>query len=395
MSETDKALSCRHASELLVLAKPQIIETWQKRCRDEVPAAKHVPRLSLVNSLPGFLDQMAKTLSTPESAAQADANAEVACEHGEERAKLGNYTLDEVIREYQLLREVIVRRLEEERPLATVTQEILHAFIDRGIRKAAARYSELGRKELSLSNTQLRGAMSNLVKTNLELEQFAYIASHDLQEPLRQISTYLELLSKRHGEKLDQEARGFIQIGIDSARRMKALVEDLLTFSRTGREDLNYEPTDCSLLVDKTIADLQPLLQASHAKISHDSLPTINASGALISQVFQNLITNAVKFRGAEEPTVHISSREKETEWEFSVKDNGIGIGKKYADRVFLIYQRLHGPEQYPGTGIGLAICKKIIDRYEGRIWVESEAGKGSSFFFTIPKRALQVGRHP
>lgn len=169
---------------------------------------------------------------------------------------------------------------------------------------------------------------------------------------------------------------------------MKALVEDLLEFSSTGREDLKYEPTDCSLLVDKTIASLKPLLEETRAEITHSGLPSINSSEILIGQVFQNLINNAVKFRGEKAPRVHISAEEKKTEWEFSVKDNGIGIEKEYAERIFLIFQRLHGPEQYPGTGIGLAICKRIIERYGGRIWVESKPGEGSTFLFTIPKRA-------
>ena len=196
----------------------------------------------------------------------------------------------------------------------------------------------------------------------------------------------MDLLSKRHGEKLDEEAQGFVQIAVKSARRMKALIEDVLSFSRTGREDLKFAPTDCQLLVDKTIESLQPLLQETDTKITRDPLPTINANEVLIGQVFQNLINNAVKFRGAKAPRIHISAQERKTDWEFSIKDNGIGIEKEYADRIFLIFQRLHGPEKYPGTGIGLALCKRIIERYKGRIWVESEPGEGSCFFFKIPK---------
>ena len=392
MSETDKALSCSQSSALLSTGKSEIIEKWEKRCRQEIAAAKAVPRLALINSLPDFLEQLAITLSSPESSAQAESNAEVARLHGEERAKLGHYTLDEVIREYQVLREVVVRHLEMEQPLATSTQEILHSFIDRGIRKAAARYSQLGREELSLVNDELKRRNAELNIVNSELEQFAYIASHDLQEPLRQVSTYMELLSKRHGEKLDKEAQQFIEIGIKSARRMKSLVEDLLAFSRTAREDLKYSPTDCSLLVDKTIASLQPLLEETHAEVTRDTLPTISANEFLIGLVFQNLISNAVKFRGDKAPRIQISCEERKTEWEFSIKDNGIGIEKQYLDRIFLIFQRLHGPEKYPGTGIGLAICKRIIERYEGRIRVESKPEEGSIFFFTIPKRANGKG---
>jgi two-component system CheB/CheR fusion protein len=234
----------------------------------------------------------------------------------------------------------------------------------------------------------MRRALDNLAKVNVELEQFAYVASHDLQEPLRLASTYLELLLRRHSDKLDEEAREYIEVAMKSAKRMKNLIEDLLVFSRTGKEHLKYEPIDCSVLVDKTIASLSPRLKEAHAEVTHSELPTINSSEVLIGLVFQNLISNAVKFRGHKSPRVQISAQENKLEWQFSVRDNGIGIEAEYGERIFLIFQRLHGPDKYSGTGIGLAICKRIVERYEGRIWVESKPGEGSTFFFTIPKKA-------
>lgn len=395
MSDTDLLLSCFQASELLIKEKSEIIEKWSKRCREEVPAAKIVSRLSLINSLPNFLEHLAKTLKFPESSSEAESNAEVARLHGEERAKLGNYTLDEVIREYQLLREVIVEHLERERSITTSMKRTLHSFIDRGIRKAAARYSQMGREELTVVNNTLKSRNADLNIANRELEQFAYVASHDLQEPLRHISIYLELLSKHYTNKLNEEAQEFVRIAIASARRMKNLVEDLQVFSQTGQEELKYAPTDCQLLVSKTIASLQPLVEETHAEITRGFLPIIVANEFLIQQVFQNVIHNALKFHSDKAPRIDISCEERETEWEFSVKDNGIGLEKQYADRIFLIFQRLHSPEKYPGTGIGLAICKRIIERYRGSIWVKSEPGEGCCFFFTVPKigNSMEVQR--
>ena len=195
---------------------------------------------------------------------------------------------------------------------------------------------------------------------------------------------YLELLSKSHAGKFDKDAEEYIGIAVNGARRMKALVEDLLTFSRTGGEELKYEPIDCSTLLEGILKDLDPFIKEKQAGVTCGALPTVLGHSRLLVQVFQNLVTNAIKFHGVDPPKVHISARDQAGEWEFSVKDNGIGIEKKYSERIFLIFQRLHGSE-CPGTGIGLATCKKIVERYGGRIWMESELGKGSTFLFTIP----------
>lgn len=226
---------------------------------------------------------------------------------------------------------------------------------------------------------------SALAKANLELEQFALVASHDLQEPLRMVSSFMQLLSKKYRGKLDADADEFITLAVDGAKRMQLLVHDLLHFSQCGKGDLKYEPTDTSRVVSEIIAGLKNVIEEAHAKVTFDSLPTLPMDGILLGQVFQNLISNAVKFRNSKEPAVHISAKQKGGNWEFSVRDNGIGIEKQFSERIFLIFQRLHSKDTYAGTGIGLAMCKKIIERYGGRIWVESEVGKGSTFFFSLP----------
>lgn len=225
-----------------------------------------------------------------------------------------------------------------------------------------------------------------LKRSNQELEQFAYITSHDLQEPLRMVSGYSQLLARRYEGKLDADADEFITYLVDGANRMKSLINDLLAYSRVQRADKVFEPTDSAGVLDQAVANLQAAIEENDAKVSHDPLPTVMADYAHLVQVFQNLIGNAIKFHGTVSPQVHVSAEENKSKWTFSVRDNGIGFDTQYADRIFRIFQRLHGREDYPGTGIGLAICKKIVEDHGGRIWVESQPGEGSTFYFDLRK---------
>ena len=234
----------------------------------------------------------------------------------------------------------------------------------------------------------LRKSVLELKRSNAELEQFAYVASHDLQEPLRMVSSYMELMKRRYEGKLDSDADEFIGFAVDGANRMKTLIGDLLAFSRVGTHGKPPTPTDCETLLEHTLSDLKVSIDNSGAVITHDALPTVMADGSQLAQVFQNMIGNAIKFRGDEPPRIHIASEQKGDKWVFSVTDNGIGISPEFFDRIFVIFQRLHGREQYGGTGIGLAVCNKIVERHGGRMWVESEPGQGSTFYFTIPTKA-------
>ena len=238
----------------------------------------------------------------------------------------------------------------------------------------------------------LRQVTEELQRSNAELEQFAYVASHDLQEPLRMVTSYLQLLERRYKANLDQDASEFIAFAVDGAARMQTLIQDLLTYSRVGTRGASFEPTDCEAVLDRALNNLEVAIAESGAEISREPLPGLSADGSQLTQLLQNLIGNAIKFRGDSPPRIRVQAQQRSADWLFSVQDNGIGIDPQYAERIFQVFQRLHGIGQYPGTGIGLAICKKIVERHQGTIWVESQAGAGATFFFTIP---VNLGPRP
>jgi len=229
--------------------------------------------------------------------------------------------------------------------------------------------------------------ITELEHSNRELEQFAYVASHDLQEPLRMVSSYTELLERRYGDKLDDKAREFIGYAVDGAVRMQRLINDLLEFSRVSTRGKALQPVDVTRVLGTVRANLSVAIQDAGALVTNDDLPTVMADETQLVQLLQNLIGNAIKFRGRERPHVHVGAQATATEWVFAVRDNGIGIAPEYFERIFVIFQRLHARDEYPGTGIGLAVCRRILDRHGGRIWVESEPGRGSTFYFALPTR--------
>jgi signal transduction histidine kinase len=235
----------------------------------------------------------------------------------------------------------------------------------------------------------LRDTLDKLERSNDELQRFVYVASHDLQEPLRMVSSYVQLLERRYKSRLDSDADDFIGFAVGGVNRMHHLINDLLVYSRVNSRGKPFAATDMNAVFDDAVANLIIAIVESKAEITRDPLPVITADEVQMLQVFQNLIGNAIKFRGDKAPRIHISADRGREEWRFSVRDHGIGIEPQYFDRIFIIFQRLHGQE-YPGTGTGLAIVKRIIERHGGRIWVESEFGKFTTFHFTVPDGGRQ-----
>lgn len=247
-------------------------------------------------------------------------------------------------------------------------------------------------KELEDANTILRAnekslerQTEELMRSNAELERFAYLASHDLKEPIRTVSSYVQLLAKRYKGRLDKDADDFIHFAVDATERMDKLIRDVLSYCRAGSRDKTVQPCDMNQILARVRENLATAIAETSAILSSDPLPTIVANETEIVQLLQNLVGNAIKFHGQETPRVHIAAGQKHDHWVFMVQDEGIGISPEYQARIFQIFQRLHDGTQYSGTGIGLAICKKIVESYGGQIWVQSTLGKGASFYFTLP----------
>jgi signal transduction histidine kinase len=251
------------------------------------------------------------------------------------------------------------------------------------------------REERKRGQESLAQKVAELARSNADLEQFAYVASHDLQEPLRMVSAYTQLLADRYRGKLDDQADKYIHYAVDGAARMQSLIHDLLAFSRVGRQETAVASTDCNEVVEQALGDLRAAVLESGAVVTHGPLPRLPANGSQLQQVFQNLIGNAIKFRGPQTPVIQISAEKEGTEWIFSVADNGIGVSVEYAENIFIIFKRLHTRTEYPGNGIGLAICKRIIERHGGRIQATPRKGGGTILCFTLPAEGLPERQDP
>jgi len=252
--------------------------------------------------------------------------------------------------------------------------------VDADLLRRAIRYAmERKRAEQELAETA-----AELARSNRELEQFAYVISHDLQAPLRSVSSFARLLSKRYGGQLDEKADQFITHIVDGAKTMQGLIADLLALSRVGTQDQPADRVDCSEALDQAVENLRAAIEESGAVLNRAELPAVAANRSQLVQIFQNLVGNAIKYRAEAAPVIEVSAKLEGGEWTFSVRDNGIGMEAPYLEEIFLVFRRLHGPDEYSGSGIGLAICKKIVELHGGRIWAESAPGKGSTFCFTI-----------
>ncbi|KDN20611.1 sensor histidine kinase [Amycolatopsis rifamycinica] len=274
--------------------------------------------------------------------------------------------------------------------------ERAHAELDRRTREAEESNALLDRRtrEAEESNAMLDRRTRELERSNADLEQFAYVASHDLQEPLRKVASFCQLLQRRYQGLLDERGEQYIEYAVDGAKRMQVLINDLLAFSRVGRNPGEHVVADAGALADEAIANLEVALSLSGGKVSRGDLPEVRVEPALMTAVFQNLIGNALKFKGEAPPEVRVTAERDGDQWVFSVVDNGIGIGAEYAERVFALFQRLHTRSAYPGTGIGLALCRRIVEYHGGRIWLDTEAAD-TTFRFTLPAHDAPAERAP
>ena len=241
----------------------------------------------------------------------------------------------------------------------------------------------------------LQRTTTELARSNAELAQFAYVASHDLQEPLRTVAGFVQLLAKRYTGQLDARADEFIAFAVDGVKRMHTLIQDLLAYSRVDTRGESFQPTDCTAVLQQALASLASTIHESHARVTHDPLPTVRGAAAQLTRLLQNLIGNALKYCGERAPQVHISARPQGYVWLFAVQDNGIGFDPHHAERIFGVFQRLHTRADYPGTGIGLAICRKIVEQHGGRIWAEGRPGAGATFYFTLPMKGSEHHEQP
>ena len=303
----------------------------------------------------------------------------------------GTEALDILCRENQDVPLIVVTGyLGEEKAVDYIKQGATDCVLkDHLARLPASARRALEERRLRVQRRQaeedLAQKVDELARSNAELEQFAYVASHDLQEPLRMIANYTQLLAERYRGKLDQQADKYIAYSVDGATRMQTLIQDLLKFSRVGRQEIERRTTDCRMVVEQALKNLQAAVQESGAAVNWNGLPVVKADPSQLAQVFQNLIANAIKFHGAQTPVIQIDAEKKDHEWLFTVSDNGIGIPAESWQDIFVIFRRLHPRDEYAGNGIGLSICKKIIERHTGKIWIEAQATPGCRFKFTLP----------
>jgi len=302
--------------------------------------------------------------------------------HAEHDGYLHNYRTTQIKKIIGIGREVIGRRKDGSQfPMELAVSET--RLDERRVFTGIVRdISERKRADASLARQS-----EELARSNIELERFAYVASHDLQEPMRTVRSFAQLLQRRYGEQFSGEAEEFFRFITDGVQRMQSLINDLLTYSRVSSQGSAFASADCNEIVSRVLENLRASIEGQRAKVDVTPLPKVIGDATQLGQLFQNLLVNAIKFSGQRGPEIQVHAVENDGEWRFSVKDNGIGIAPEYFERIFIIFQRLHTIEEYAGTGIGLAICKKIVERHGGRIGVESEVGHGSTFWFTIPKR--------
>jgi|GEM_PF-3248471 Bacteriophytochrome (light-regulated signal transduction histidine kinase) len=367
------------ASEQLKKDKAKIKIIWEKQIRDQVQNAEEQTSLALQNTVDLFLDELGVALerSTIKYAYEV-AHKGMTKVHGEQRANFAGYLLPQLLQEFSILREVLLDDLRSANVLSYQSVLIINKAIDWSISLAATEFT-------AVQQAAIKFALAKAEASNKDLEHFAAVAAHDLKSPLATISSYLELLSEEAHENLNEDSREIISVMQSASLRMRNLVDRLLDYARLVKVERPFESVDMNLVMKSVLQNLHHVIHDTHAKITYGPLPIVTGDVDLLAQVFQNLIANSIKFRGEEDPRIHIECVSHHGEFLFSLRDNGIGFDPKEKEEIFILYRKLQGEAHQHGAGIGLATCKKVVELHGGQIWAESKPGEGALFYFTLP----------
>jgi signal transduction histidine kinase len=374
------SLAFQSAAKEIIRSKEVISEEWEARVREHIVEAAGKTTLVMRNSLGIFIDELSESLlDYKTSKIKQWPLFGMSKMHGGQRAHITGYFLPQLLEEFCILRQVINERLSKCGYFDYQILTHVNKFIDSAVSQAATEFAKVQQESVNF-------ALRKAEVSNRDLEHFAAVAAHDLKSPLATISGYLDLLSDEFKDEIGKETLQYIQLMQSASTRMRNLIERLLDFARLSTADRPLKPTDVNCVVNAVRQNLAKVLEQSKGRILSKSLPTVMGDSDLLVQLFQNLISNSLKFRGANPPEVHIEAKERQDTYVFEVKDNGIGFDPKYKEEIFALYKKLHGESEYQGTGIGLATVRKVVELHGGKIWAESKPGLGSTFYFTFPK---------
>lgn len=359
--------------------KDDIVEHWLQAVLKQVPASNRSTIPVIIDSLGVFLDELANELSQENPSVVFLTERAMSTIHGGERASLEGYYLPQLLKEFSILRGVLNENLKKNRFFQFDVRNFIDKALDHIVSAAAAEF-------VAVQNERLRFALQRAERSNHELEQFAAIAAHDLKSPLATISSFLELLDDEHRDSLPADAQDMIQTMKKTSTRMLNLIDRLLEYAHISGSNRPMNVVNLNDVMESVLQNLSGTVERESAEISFGTLPMVYGDPELLGQLFQNLIANAIKFHSKEKPRITIATTEREHDWLFSVKDNGIGFDPKEKDSIFALYKKLHGNEEFQGSGIGLATCRKVVELHGGKIWAESEIGVGSTFYFSLGK---------
>ena len=373
--------------EWLINNKNRLTEIWENRVREQVQPAEGQTSLSLRNTLGIFLDELTAVLDQCGSPSTY-ASKGMSQVHGGQRASVSGYFLPQFLKEFSILREVITELLHEEGILTFETHAVIDKTIDSAISLASTEF-------VAVQQASIFSALQKAEMSNRDLEHFAAAAAHDLKSPLATISGYLSLLADESEEGLQESSAEYIELMQTTSQRMRDLIDRLLEFASLTKVEKPFVPVSIEAVVNAALQNLSEAIKKSKVCVKPVAqLPYVMGDADLLTQLFQNLIANSIKFRGSEPPEIRVGAEERDEEWLLSVEDNGIGFDPKNSEGIFALYKQLNSRAEYQGTGIGLASCRRVIELHGGRIWAESKVGEGSTFFFTIPKTGNQSPNH-